>query len=283
MKLFVFGMGYSAGFFVREHMHDFASICGTVRAPEKAARIAADSPGLDVLTFDDPRVEPRLAEADILLVSVAPSGVDPVLARFRRNIAASKISRIVYLSTIGVYGGKNGAWVDEATPPDTSAGRADARIAAENEWVALGAETGKKVFVLRLAGIYGPGRNMVENLRAGTARRIVRPGQVFNRIHVADIAQAIAACIATDLDGGVFNVCDDEPGPPQDVITYSANMIGIAPPPEIPFERADLSPMARGFWTNNQRVSNRRLKERLGVRLLYPTYREGLAALAKTD
>ena len=179
-----------------------------------------------------------------------------------------------------MYGGKGGAWVDEDTPTAASSGRADARIVSESAWLALGEQTGKKAFVLRLAGIYGPGRNAVANLRAGTAKRIVRPGQVFNRIHVADIASAISACLRTDLDSATFNVCDDEPAPPQDVVTYAAGLIGVAPPPEISFDHADLSPMARSFWTNNQRVSNRRLKELLGVRLTYPTYRDGLAALA---
>ena len=281
MKLFVFGLGYSAEFFVRSHKNNFESICGVVRTSDKAQRIAREIPGLTALTFDDPSIGTCVADADVLLVSVPPNGDDPVLARFREELGRSKIRTIVYLSTIGVYGGRGGAWVDESTPPDTSTARSGPRIAAEREWFALGDATGKKTFVLRLAGIYGPGRNAIENLRAGTARRVVRSGQVFNRIHVADIAGAIDACFSTDLDSAVFNVCDDEPGPPQDVVTYAAELLGVQPPTEIPFDQANLSPMARSFWTNNQRVSNRRLKERLGVCMLYPTYREGLAALAK--
>ena len=150
--------------------------------------------------------------------------------------------------------------------------------AAGNGWLSL-ASPQRKVFVLRLAGIYGPGRNQIENLRNGSARRIVKEGQVFNRIHVEDISRTIAACLRTDAPSGVFNVTDDEPAPPQDVVTYAARLIGVAPPPETPFAQADFSPMALSFWGQNKRVANRRLRERLGVDLAFPTYREGLLEL----
>jgi nucleoside-diphosphate-sugar epimerase len=153
-------------------------------------------------------------------------------------------------------------------------------VVAEQEWITLGARGGKKITMLRLAGIYGPGRNALVNLREGRARRIVKPGQVFNRIHVEDIARAIEATFASNAPSGIFNVADDEPAPPQDVIAYAAELLGIEGPPEIPFERADLMPMARSFYSSNKRVSNRRLKEQLGVTLAYPTYRQGLRALA---
>jgi nucleoside-diphosphate-sugar epimerase len=156
--------------------------------------------------------------------------------------------------------------------------RGEARVAAERGWLDL-ATGARRVFVLRLAGIYGPGRNAIANLRDGSARRIVKPGQVFNRIHVDDISRAIAVCMATDRAGGVVNVCDDEPAPPQDVIAYAADLIGVEAPPEIPFEQARLSPMAATFWATCKRVSNRKLREELSVELAYPTLREGLAAL----
>lgn len=282
MKLFVFGLGFSAEYFVRTRQGDFDVVCGTVRTPERARALQSTLAKVDVTTFDDPTVPERLATADVLLVSVPPSqGSDPAIARYDQEIARSNIGRIVYLSTIGVYGGKNGLWIDEDAATIPSSTRGHARVEAENAWTALGARLGAPVFILRLAGIYGPGSNALENVRSGTAKRIVRPGQVFNRIHVEDIARAISAAISSQTDGGVFNVCDDEPSPPQDVIAYAAHLLGRAPPPEIAFDDADLSPMARTFWENNQRVSNRRLKETLGVKLRFPTYREGLSAIAR--
>lgn len=282
MNLFVFGLGYSAEYFVRTRRREFGSICGTVRTDERAVAMRGVLDDVDVLAFDDPSVPDKLARADLLLVSVPPSGgSDPALARYMQEVATSNVRRIVYLSTIGVYGGKDGLWVDEDAPTSPSSRRGHARVEAESAWTALGARMGAPVFVLRLAGIYGPGSNALENVRRGTAKRIVRPGQVFNRIHVEDIARAISASISSQAEGGVFNVCDDEPSPPQDVIVHAAHLLGRAPPPGIAFDQADLSPMARTFWENNQRVSNRRLKETLGVKLRYPSYREGLSALAQ--
>ena len=283
MKLFVFGIGYSVATYLRDHAKDWSAVAGTVRTPEKAKRIAADFPGMKAFVFDgsvaEPGLEEALVSADALLVSVPAIAGDPALRTFSAQIDASGIRRIVYLSTLGVYGDAAGGWVDETTPVDPAASRGEARVAAENEWLAL-SNAARRVFVLRLAGIYGPGRNAIANLRDGTARRIVKPGQVFNRIHVEDIARAIAACMSTQHVGGVFNVCDDEPAPPQDVVTCAAQILGVAPPPEIPFEQASFSPMAASFWTSSKRVSNRKLRQELGVELAYPTYREGLAALA---
>lgn len=285
MKLFAFGIGYSVKAYLRGHANDWTQMAGTVRSAEKASRLAKSIRNLEAFAFGGEGAEPglieRLKEADALLISVPPRGHDLVLARFAAEIANSNVARIVYLSTIGVYGGDDGGWVDETTPPAGRIERARARIAAENEWLAL-ARPDRRVFVLRLAGIYGVGRNALVNLRDGTAKRIVRSGQVFNRIHTDDIAQAISACFATSHIGGVFNVCDDEPAPPQDVVAYGAGLLSVPPPAEIPFEQADLSPMARSFWASNKRVSNRKLKQELGIKLRYPTYREGLAALRQT-
>jgi nucleoside-diphosphate-sugar epimerase len=287
MKLFLFGVGYCAEAFLNFFADEFTALAGTTRTSEKAMRLSARYPRLETFVFDggrsEPALEQRVSEADALLVSAAPGQRDPALERFGNLITDSSIRRIVYLSTIGVYGVSDGSQVDETVVPSSNAPRSRARIEAEANWQELGRTSGKRVFILRLAGIYGPGRNAIESVRDGSARRIVKPGQVFNRIHVDDIARAIAACMTTEHAGGIFNVCDDEPSPPQDVIAYAAKLIGVAPPREVPFEDADLSPMAASFWLNNQRVSNTKMHVELGVRLKYPTYREGLEALAKTE
>ena len=180
-----------------------------------------------------------------------------------------------YLGTTAVYGDRQGGWVDEETPLEPTLARADRRARAEAAWQG----SGLPVHIFRLAGIYGPGRNAFTNLRDGTARRIVKPGQVFSRIHVEDIATILEASMAQPRPGRIYNVCDDEPAPPQDVVAYAARLLGIEPPPEQAYETAQLSPMARTFYKDNRRVRNARIKEELGVRLAYPTYREGLQSL----
>ncbi len=285
MNLLVFGLGYSAQAFVAAHRGRFGRIAATVRAPDRATALAAA--GIEGLVFDgngaaDPRLPDAIAQADALLVSI-PTGEtgDPALEAFGDAIAAApKLSWIGYLSTIGVYGDEGGGWVDEDTPPRPPNRRTQTRVEAEAGWLALGRRAGKATQVFRLAGIYGPGRSALDNIRDGSARRIVKPGQVFNRIHVADIAGALAASLdRPDREGMVYNVTDDEPAPPQDVVAFAAELLGVEPPPAIPFDKADLSPMGRSFYGSNKRVSNRRLRERLGYRLLYPTYREGLRSL----
>ncbi|MGB3446600.1 MAG: NAD-dependent epimerase/dehydratase family protein [Xanthobacteraceae bacterium] len=283
MKLFIFGIGYSCRHFLDRFGDRFTSVSGTVRDP---SRDAAQF-GCEMLSFGpdhaDPIIATRLAEANLLLVSVPPSGSgDPALAAFSDLIGASRVQRIVYLSTVGIYGDHGGQWIDETAPVAPSAGRRAARATAEREWMTL---AGERTSILRLAGIYGPGRNALVNLRAGTARRIVKPGQVFNRIHVADIAQVIAAAFAHQATG-IWNVCDDEPAPPQDVVTFAASLMGIAPPPEIDFASAEMSAkisnMARSFYATNNRISNARMKCDLKVELACPTYRDGLEALWAT-
>jgi nucleoside-diphosphate-sugar epimerase len=181
---------------------------------------------------------------------------------------------------VGVYGNYAGAIVDETTLPHPNNERTRARVAAESGWLALGGETRVPAQVFRLAGIYGPGRSALDKLRAGTARRVVKPGQVFNRIHVEDIAEVLEASIARPRAGAIYNVADDEPAPQEDVISYGAELLGIEPPPEVPFEDADLTPMARSFYRDSRRVSNALIKSELGIQLAYPNYREGLRALA---
>ena len=285
MKLFVFGIGYTAGHYLRHHAGPFDTMAGTVRSIEKIGELRVDR--IEALRFDPPEADPeiafRLEEADALLVSVQPGrDGDPVLARFGEVIAAApQLKRIAYLSTIGVYGDHGGAWIDETTRPGPESERGRQRLAVEDQWLALGARSGKQVALLRLAGIYGPGRNTIEDLRDGSARRIMKRDQVFNRIHVDDIGRAIACALMKDGVGGTWNIADDEPAPAPDVVAYGAKLLGIEPPPIIPFAEAKLSPMARSFYGANRRVSNRSMKEGLGVALGYPTYRDGLAALAR--
>jgi nucleoside-diphosphate-sugar epimerase len=200
---------------------------------------------------------------------------DPVLGRHAGDLAQLAPDWVGYLSTTGVYGDRAGGWVDETAALAPVGERGRRRIAAEAGWHALGL----KLHVFRLAGIYGPGRSALDTVRAGTARRIVKPGQWFSRIHVEDLAAVLAASIARPNPGAVYNVCDDEPAPPQDVIEHACRLLGRAPPPAIPFDQAVLSPMARSFYDESKRVSNARIKTELGVRLRYPDYRAGLAAL----
>ena len=283
MTLFVFGLGFSARRFADAARTRFPAIQATVTDPDKARALAAET-GLSMRAFgpeaDNPRIPADLASADALLVSVPPDrDGDPVLRRFRADIARSRIGWIGYLSTIGVYGDHDGAWIDETTPAVPKSARSQGRLAVEDAWLALGAETGKAVQVFRLSGIYGPGRNPIAKLREGRSQRIVKAGQVFNRIHIDDIATTLLASLDRPRPGAVYNVTDDEPAAPQTVTEYAAALTGLPLPPEVDFETADLSPMARSFYGENKRVRNRLIREELGVDLAFPTYREGLAAL----
>ena len=284
MKLFVFGLGYSSQAFAEAFGARFEAISGTVRSAEKAARLRAGG-RLTPLIFSDTQrdagLSPAIADGDIMLVSTPPDAQgDPALRAFAPEIAAAPgLKRIVYLSTVGVYGDHEGAWIDEATAPRPVAGRSNARLAAEDEWRALAARKGVDLDILRLSGIYGPGRNALASLANGTAKRIVKPGQVFNRIHVTDIARAIMACIDAGKPGAVYNVTDDEPAPPQDVVAFAADLLGVEAPPEQDFFTAELTPMARSFYGESKRVSNARIKRELGFSFALPTYREGLRAL----
>lgn len=280
-RLFVFGLGFSCVHFIRAHAAAFSEIGGTVRTNERRAALA-DAP-IDPFLFDglhdDPAINERITRADLILISVPPGkDGDPVLGHFRGLIAAST-ARVIYLSTVGVYTDHAGAWIDETATVIHDDTRRGLRARAEAAWQ----ETcGDRLRILRLAGIYGPGRNAFVNLANGRAHRIVKQGQVFNRIHVDDITQAIAAA-AEHLHGGIWNVCDDEPAPPQDVVTYAAGLMDTPPPREQDFETADLSPMALSFYASNNRISNARFKTELGVSLVHPNYRSGLDALWNAD
>ena len=285
--LVCFGLGYSAEHFVGTFGDGFERIVGTVHGAERAAVLSAHLAGrLKALVFNgtsaNPDVASAIGHADCALVSVPPNeNGDPVLAAFGDALAhARHLRTIVYLSTVGVYGDHGGEWVDETTPPRPGSARGRARLDAERAWQRLGARCGAAVATLRLASIYGPGQNALVQITLGNARRVVKPGQVFNRIHVADIAQAIDAAFARKV-GGIFNAADDEPSAPSDPLAFAAQLLGRDPPPEVPFEEAAplLSPMALSFWQECRRVRNDRLKRELGVSLLYPTYREGLRAL----
>ncbi len=284
-RLVVFGCGYSARRFVALHGAGFDAVDVTARSDDTAAQLAAD--GLAAHVFDGSGLTPALAAATAgashVLVSAPPDALgDPTLRAAGAALRSARdLHWIGYLSTIGVYADAGGNWVDETTPPEADSERGRRRIAVEQEWLALGAALKIAVQIFRLSGIYGPGRSAIDNLKAGTAKRLVKAGQVFNRIHVDDIAAAVAAGVARPSAGPIVNVTDDEPAAPQDVVSFAARLIGVEPPPEVAFETAELSEMARSFYSSNKRVANRVLREQFGVDLAYPTYREGIAALAR--
>jgi len=284
MRVFFFGMGYSSQASAEALRKDdpAVEIAGTVRDAGRAQALAAK--GYDIRVFDGERpgaLGEALSGASHVVVSTPPGAQgDPVLRHHWADLArAPKLEWLCYFSTVGVYGDFGGAWVDESAPCHPENERSRQRVVAEDEWRSFAREKGIPLLILRLAGIYGPQRSTFDRLRDGTARRIVKPGQVFNRIHVADIGRVTALAAQRRL-GGVFNLADDEPAPPQDLITYAAELMGVAPPPEVPFEAAEMTPLARSFYADNKRISNAAIKAALGIDLLYPNYREGLSAIA---
>jgi len=266
------GHGYSAQALARRLLARGWTVIGTTRNPAKAARMAAA--GVEPLVLPA-ALAPALARASHVLTSVAPEGGDPILKDHAEELRAARPDWVGYLSTTAVYGDRAGGWVDEETPLTPATARGQARVEAEAGWAALGLP----LHIFRLAGIYGPGRGPFEKVRDGTARRIIKPGQVFSRIHVEDIAQVLEASMARPRPGAVYNVCDDDPAPPEDVIGHAAELLGLPLPPAVPYDEAEMTPMARSFYAESKRVRNDRIKDELGVKLLYPTYREGLAAL----
>ena len=286
-RLFCFGYGFSASALGALLGPAGWSLAGTCRTSQGCAALAAA--GVEAVPFS--REAPLedaagcLAGATHVLLSIPPDDVgDAALDCLGDEIAALPgVEWIGYLSTTGVYGNTGGAWVDESAAPAPTGARGRRRVAAEDGWLTFGARHGLAVHVFRLAGIYGPGRNALTAVRRGAARRIAKPGQVFSRIHVADIARALAASIARPRPGAIYNVCDDEPAPGADVVEHACALLGVAPPPLVPLEDADLTPMARSFYADNRRVSNARIKEELGVALKFPDYRAGLASLLKEE
>ncbi len=280
-RLFCFGLGYSAEALGNRLKPKGWRIAGTARAPDKVNALTAR--GVEAFAFPLADVPAALTGTTHVLVSTPPGPAgDPAFTHARDLEALTpRPAWLGYLSTTGVYGDHAGGWVDEQTPAAPATERGKRRLAAEQAWTAWGAGANVPVTIFRLAGIYGPTRNQLELLRDGTARRIVREGQVFSRIHVDDIAQVLEASMAKPNAGAIYNVCDDEPAAPHEVIEYAAALLGVPPPPLERFKDAapTMSEMAQSFYTESKRVRNTRIKQDLGVKLLYPTYREGLKAL----
>lgn len=279
--LISFGHGYSAQALAKRLLPRGWRIIGTTRSADKANAMRAA--GVDPVLWPDALDDLPLDQATHVLVSAGPTADgDPVLAELGDRIfaKADRLDWVGYLSTTAVYGDHQGGWVDEATPLTPASRRGEWRVAAEQAW---GAIPSLPLHVFRLAGIYGPGRGPFAKVRAGTARRIVKPGQVFSRTHVEDIAQVLEASMLQPNPGAAYNICDDLPAPPQDVIALAAELLGLPVPPEVSFETAEMSPMARSFYGESKRVMNDRIKSDLGVHLRYPDYRTGLAALLEQE
>lgn len=267
------GHGYSAAALSARLIPLGWRVIGTTRNPERAEAMRAA--GAEPLLWPGD-LAPALRDATHILACAAPDGSgDPFLQSDLAKVQAASPVWVGYLSTTAVYGDHNGAWVDETTPVTPQSARAVQRVLAERQWLA----TGLPVHIFRLAGIYGPGRGPFEKVRDGTARRVIKPGQVFSRIHVDDIAETLLASMTKPNPGTIYNVCDDDPAPPEDVLAHAAALLGLPEPPAVPYDRAEMSPMARSFYGESKKVSNRRIRSDLGVNLHYPTYREGLAAL----
>ncbi|RMD61059.1 MAG: SDR family oxidoreductase [Alphaproteobacteria bacterium] len=287
-RLFCFGLGYTAQVLARRLAARGWEIAGTVREADQAGELTRAGWCVSAFSRARPLADPDriLAGVTHLLSSIPPDETgDPVLDCHGADIAAAgaRLRWIGYLSTTAVYGTRDGGWVDEDSDLRPSSARARHRMAAEKAWLALHRRHDLPVHVFRLAGIYGPGRSALDAVRAGTAKRIDKPGQVFSRIHVEDLARVLEASMARPDPGRIYNVCDDDPAPPADVVAHACALLGVAPPPLVPLEAAALSPMARSFYRDNKRVRNRRIKEELGVTLRYPGYRDGLRAILEAE
>ncbi|MDP2334046.1 MAG: SDR family oxidoreductase [Reyranella sp.] len=280
-RLFIFGLGYSGLEIARLAKARGWEVAGTCTGAEKAARLKAD--GIETHLFDGttPLPTAALAGASHVVCTIAPGTTgDPVLRTCGPRLKQARW--LGYLSTTGVYGDRGGDWVDEDTPPNPGQPRSVERLAAERGWQAMALEAGARLDIFRLPGIYGPGRSTIDQVMAGTARRIDKPGQFFSRIHVADITGAVLAAMTKPYPGGIYNVADDLPAPNSDVVGFAFELLGRPVPPAIAWDDVapTMSAMARSFYAENRRVRNDRLKRDLGVVLRYPTYREGLRAIA---
>jgi nucleoside-diphosphate-sugar epimerase len=278
-RLLVFGFGYSGRAIARAAVAAGVAVTATSREP---ARLAPEA-GVNIIPFD--AAAAAIAAATHIVASAAPDEHgDPVLHRYRTEIAAAPDLRwIGYLSTTGVYGNRDGGWVDEDTAPAPQSPRAQRRVDAEADWAGFANDDGCAVDIFRLAGIYGPGRSMFDDLRAGAGRRVIKPGHLFGRIHRDDIAHGVLAALAQNPPPGVriLNFSDDEPAASADVVVEAARLLGVDPPPAVPFEQAapKMSPMGLSFWAENRRVANAKTKAALGIEWLYPSYREGLRGI----
>ena len=271
------GHGYSARYLAKRLVPQGWRIAGTTRDPDKFDDLRAQ--GITPLLWDRDAILPWLENASHILVSAGPTADgDPTLTLLNSDISAraADMTWVGYLSTTGVYGDARGGWVDETTPLIPSTERGRRRVAAETAWSDI---ANLPLHIFRLAGIYGPGRGPFTKVRNGTARRIIKEGQVFSRIHVEDIALVLEASMKAPNPGTAYNLCDDDPAPPQDVITHAAKLLGVDLPPAIPFDEAEMTPMARSFYAESKRVRNDRIKDDLGVTLTYPDYQSGLAAV----
>ena len=291
MHLFCFGLGYSSGVVAGRLAQQGWRITGTSTRAEGAAQITAN--GYTGLVFDgtaaSEEIAKQLRDATHVLLSIPPEADgDPAFVRHSEDIRVScSVNWVGYFSTVGVYGDAQGGWVDEETQAKPGSERGKRRLAAERQWLGLARDAGKHAAVFRLPGIYGPGRCALDDVLDGTARSIIKPGQVFNRIHAEDIASAVIAAIKRPHPGRIYNVTDDEPGPPQDVVNFAAQLLERPQPPSMDFATAELSPilspMARSFYSENKRVANARMKAELGISLKYPNYREGLRAILRSS
>ncbi len=274
--LLCFGFGFSAQHLAAILDKSEWRISGTSRSVEGVAVINAT--GQNGILFDELKSIPN--SVTHILSSVPPDKLgDPVLRQFANSLKAQQFEWVAYLSTTGVYGDRGGALIDETAELHPNGERGQRRVDAEHEWQTI---TNLPLNIFRLPGIYGPGRSQLESVKHGTAKRIIKKGQIFSRIHVEDIAGILKASMDKPNPGRIYNVADDEPCPPQDVVKFACELLGVAPPPEIPFDQAELSPMARSFYADSKRVSNARIKTELGYQLKYPNYRVGLDALLKS-
>ncbi|HHS81882.1 MAG TPA: NAD(P)-dependent oxidoreductase [Devosia sp.] len=289
MNVFFFGMGFSSqatALAIREIIDEDAAIFGTTRSRSRAGELGRI--GVRSHAFDG-RAPGLMLAADLVrssrvVLSIPPAnGHCPVLAHHRQDLdRIEDLEWLCYFSSVGVYDNSNGAWIDESADLAHADERAGVRLKVEDQWREYARERQVPLCIFRIAGIYGPGRSALDKLRDGVAHRIIKKGQVFNRVHVADIGRVTALAMSQRLDG-TFNLTDDEPAPPQDLVTFAAELLGVDPPPEIPFEEAELSDFARQFYMDNKRVSNARIKKALGIELLFPTYREGLRNIREQE
>ena len=289
MKLFCFGLGFSGLALARALKAEAWDVAGTVRTGDKQAALKAEGICAHIFDGTGPMAEAgdALDGATHLLDSIPPLDdlPAPPLAWHASDIARlERLDWAGYLSTTGVYGDHGGGWIDEETAPTPNLERSRQRLEAEHMWLVMAERYALPAHIFRLAGIYGPGRGVLQQVRQGRAKRVVKPGQVFSRIHVADIVQVLRASMAAPYAGRIYNLCDDDPEAPDKVVAHACELLGVPAPPEVRFEDAEMSEMARSFYADNKRVRNDRIKDELGVRLTYPSYRDGMAAdLAATE